>query len=169
MLKHIGTKLINATPMTRLEYNKLRGWTVPENENPEDAGYLVEYLDGGEPNIPVLYAGYVSWSPADVFEKSYKPTTGMTFGLAIESIKAGFKVARAGWNGQGMWIAYGAGTDQLVYARFWNQHARLFAQEKGGSAPVLPYILIKTANDEIQMGWTPSQSDILALDWQIVE
>lgn len=34
MLKnYIGTKVIQATPMTRKAYNDLRGWSVPENEN----------------------------------------------------------------------------------------------------------------------------------------
>ena len=66
----IGTKIINAVAMTRQEYNDFRGWQLPENENGADAGYLVEYLDGGQPNTE-HYAGYVSWSPAEQFEKAY--------------------------------------------------------------------------------------------------
>lgn len=58
--KHIGTKIINATPMSRGDYNELRGWTIPEDENPLDEGYLVDYL-----------SGYLSWSPKMVFEESY--------------------------------------------------------------------------------------------------
>ena len=50
MKLYIGTKQVTATPMTRLAYNKYRGWTVPADENGADAGYLVEYLDGGTPN-----------------------------------------------------------------------------------------------------------------------
>lgn len=52
MIRHIGTKLINAKTMSREEYNELRGWTVPADENPDDAGFLVEYVDGGQPNHP---------------------------------------------------------------------------------------------------------------------
>lgn len=37
MKQYIGTKLVNAKPMTRQEYNDLRGWTVPSDENPNDA------------------------------------------------------------------------------------------------------------------------------------
>ena len=91
---HIGTKLINAKPMNRQEYNDLRGWAVPLDENPADEGYLVEYLDGGRPNVPG-FAGYVSWSPKDVFERAYRPTSNMTFGDAIVALKAGQRVARA--------------------------------------------------------------------------
>lgn len=71
MQKYIGTKTINAKPMTRLEYNELRGWTVPPDENPSDDGYLVEYVDGGQANHPD-YAGYISWSPKAVFERAYQ-------------------------------------------------------------------------------------------------
>ncbi|WP_308815558.1 Gp49 family protein [Sphingomonas sp. GV3] len=72
MTRHIGTKVINAKPMTRQEYNDLRGWTLPADEDGSDAGYLVEYADGQRPNVSG-YDGYVSWSPADVFERAYAP------------------------------------------------------------------------------------------------
>lgn len=60
MKKYIGCKLLEAKPMTRGDYNTFRGWTIPENENPEDEGYLVEYPDG-----------YISWSPKQIFEIAY--------------------------------------------------------------------------------------------------
>ena len=69
--KYRGVKELYATELTRGEYNKYRGWETPENENPEDLGYLVEYIDGGKPNHPE-HRGYISWSPKDVFEKVYK-------------------------------------------------------------------------------------------------
>ena len=71
MKKYVGMKIINAKPMTRIEYNMFRGWTLPDNENGEDEGYLVEYTDGGKANTD-QYKGYVSWSPKDVFERAYK-------------------------------------------------------------------------------------------------
>ena len=69
---YIGTKLIKAQPMTRAEYNTYRGWALPADENGADEGYLVEYLDGGKPNVPG-HAGYVSWSPKEQFETAYLP------------------------------------------------------------------------------------------------
>lgn len=71
MKKYIGTKVINAMPMNRQEYNDFRDWKLPADEDGTDEGYLVEYVDGGKANTP-QYAGYVSWSPKDVFEKAYK-------------------------------------------------------------------------------------------------
>jgi hypothetical protein len=66
-----GTKRVYAWPMTRGEYNTYQGWQCPANENPEDIGYLVEYLDGGK-SRHAGHAGYISWSPKDVFERSYR-------------------------------------------------------------------------------------------------
>ena len=57
--------------MTRGEYNEYRGWATPEGEDPQDAGYLVEYQDGGKANDS-RHTGYISWSPKDVFERSYQ-------------------------------------------------------------------------------------------------
>ncbi|USD66733.1 hypothetical protein [Vibrio sp. SCSIO 43136] len=70
MEKFIGIKEIQAIPMNRLAYSQYRGWKLPEDENGEDQGYLVEYLDGGESNHPD-HKGYISWSPKDVFERAY--------------------------------------------------------------------------------------------------
>ena len=64
MNRYIGTKAINAKPMSRQAYNDLRGWAVPADENPADDGYMVIYPDG-----------YRSWSPNDQFEKYYMKVT----------------------------------------------------------------------------------------------
>jgi hypothetical protein len=71
MSRYIGTKVVNAIPMTRQAYNDLRGWTLPAGENGNDAGFLVEYADEQRPNVEG-FQGYVSWSPADVFERAYR-------------------------------------------------------------------------------------------------
>lgn len=84
MKQYIGTKQINAKPMNRLEYNQFRGWELPTDENGADEGYLVEYVGPGQkPNTPD-YAGYVSWSPKDVFEEAYKSADTYKERLAIE-------------------------------------------------------------------------------------
>lgn len=70
MQRYIGTKIVKAKPMNRLEYNQLRGWELPADENGSDEGMLVEYMDGGKANHPD-FSGYISWSPKDVFERSY--------------------------------------------------------------------------------------------------
>ena len=169
MNTYIGTKLIRAQAMTRAEYNNYRGWALPADENGADAGYLVEYLDGGQRNH-AKHDGYISWSPADVFDRAYRHTTGMSFGMAIEALKLGKRVARSGWNGKGMWLSLsGNGTREVPAGSFWSENNAQFARDCGGSAPVLPCITMKTATGEILMGWLASQTDMLAEDWCVVE
>lgn len=86
MKQYTGTKIVNATPMTRQAYNDLRGWDLPADEDGSDEGYLVEYVDGGKSNHQG-YAGYVSWSPKDVFEKSYLPSSHPLDRMAIENMQ----------------------------------------------------------------------------------
>ena len=152
MKTYLGTKIIKAEPMTRQEYNDYRGWQLPDDEDGTDEGYLVEYLDGGKPNHPG-HAGYISWSPKAQFDAAYRLTTGMTFGLAIEAMKAGHPVARAGWNGKGMWLTYSQPMHEVD----------------------LPYIVMIYPVDSIaypkgaRVPWLASQTDMLAEDWRIVE
>lgn len=72
MRQYIGTKIVIATAMTRAEYNIYRGWKLPVNEEEGDAGYLIEYQDGGKPNDD-RHVGYISWSPAEQFERANVP------------------------------------------------------------------------------------------------
>ncbi|MEE8875950.1 DUF2829 domain-containing protein [Pseudomonas helleri] len=151
----IGTKIILAVAMTRLAYNDYRGWALPADENGDDAGYLVEYTDGGSPNH-ADHAGYISWSPKEQFDNAYRQTSGMSFGLAIEALKLGKRVARAGWNGKGMWLKLVP--EELAEAISF-QHEALRP---------LPWIGMKTA-DQCFVPWLASQTDVLADDWQLVE
>ncbi|NMG71839.1 DUF2829 domain-containing protein [Parazoarcus communis] len=174
MQTFIGTKLIKATPMTRLEYNEYRGWTLPENENGADAGFLVEYLDGGQANDS-RHVGYISWSPEAVFERAYRPTNGMTFGLAIEALKAGKKVARAGWNGKGMWLRlldpYAPHPDMLAGrcdGVRTNPYFKAADNNTEAKGTMLSWIGMKTA-DNMFVPWLASQTDMLSEDWAVVE
>lgn len=73
MKQYTGTKTLMAKPMTRGEYNALREWKSIPGEDQEAPGYLVEYEDRGTPNHED-FKGYISWSPAEVFEKIYWPS-----------------------------------------------------------------------------------------------
>ena len=159
---YIGTKLIHAIPMNRQRYNDFRGWKVPADENPDDEGYLVEYLDGGKPNTE-LYAGYVSWSPKEQFDNAYRKTTGMSFGLAVEAVKKGRKVARAGWNGKGMFLFLVPGSTFKV-----SRAPLLGIYPEGTEINYHAHIDMKTADDKV-VPWLASQTDVLADDWYIVE
>lgn len=160
----IGTKLILATPMTRRDYILYRGWELPQDENGDDEGYLVEYVDGGDANHPA-HSGYISWSPKPVFDQSYQPSTAMSFGHAIEMMKREKAVARAGWNGKGMFLylvpapAEGYPAQTGVAKAFFGEDTLV---------PYGAYIAMKTATGEV-IPWLASQTDMLADDWTVVD
>lgn len=158
---HYGTKLIDATAMSRQEYNNYRGWVLPEDENGEDAGYLVEYKDGGATNHPD-HKGYISWSPKEVFDAAYQPTTAMNFGHALEAIKFGKRVARHGWNGRGMFVFLVAGSEFTV-----NREPLLSILGEGTPVSYNPHVDIKQPDGSIST-WQPSIGDIMADDWHLV-
>lgn len=76
----------------------------------------------------------------------------MNIGDAVEMLKRGKRVARAGWNGKNMW---------LVYIHPGNaMHSSAV-----GKFDMLPCIGMKTAQNDMQPGWLASQADLLAEDW----
>jgi hypothetical protein len=171
MIEYYGTKRIKAEPMTRLEYNNFRNWALPPDENGDDEGYLVEYMDGGKPNVEGR-EGYVSWSPKEQFDNAYQPITALSFGHAILAAKEGKRIARAGWNGKNMFVVYmppmqlppfnTQGTDRKVNDRT--------AKHIGEDTPLdcQPYFAMFNAQKQWIPGWLASQSDMLANDWCIV-
>jgi hypothetical protein len=94
----------------------------------------------------------------------------MSFGHAIVAMKAGHKVARAGWNGKGMWIALTPGSSfDATYAK--DGHAakhRAFEVGADGQIDLLPHIDMRAADGTMVVGWLASQTDMLADDWMIV-
>lgn len=161
MKTYIGTKIINAEPMSRAEYNDFRGWTLPADEDGADEGYLVEYTDGGKPNT-LHFAGYISWSPKEQFEKAYEETNSMTFGVALEALKLGGKVARAGWNGKGMFVFLVNGSTFNV-----NRAPLLGIFPEGTEINYRPHIDIKNVDGSIST-WVPSIGDVMAEDWAVI-
>ena len=98
-MKFIRLNMVEAEPMKFGEFKekfpKSGGANVERDAN--DDGYVITYRKG-EPNE------YVSWCPKAEFDLVSRPIDNMTFGMAIEAMKQGKKVARAGWNGKGMFL-----------------------------------------------------------------
>lgn len=93
-----------------------------------------------------------------------------SFGFALQALNDGGRVARAGWNGTNQWICKSgeAGGTLVPSAKFWAPHNQAFADGNGGMARVMPSITLKNAQDQIVMGWAPSQGDLFATDWYIL-
>lgn len=90
-----------------------------------------------------------------------------TFGQAIAALKRGWKVAREGWNGKGMWLWLKPET--MVKSEWCHDPAlKDIADKNGGEIYAGGCICLKTAQNTIQSGWNPSQQDVLSNDWILV-
>ena len=69
MKRFNALKKVNAKPMTRQEYNDLRGWKLPADEDGSDEGYLTE--DINSPPNTLDFDGYVSWTPKAMFDDQF--------------------------------------------------------------------------------------------------
>ena len=91
-----------------------------------------------------------------------------TFGQAIAALKRGWKVAREGWNGKGMWLWLKSET--MVKSEWCHDPAlKEIADKNGGKIYAGGCICLKTAQNTIQSGWNPSQQDVLSNDWVLIE
>ncbi len=102
-------------------------------------------------------------------EVDAEPREYLKFGTALTLAKSGYRVARDGWNGKGMWITYSPGAVDLPAEKFFAPANRQYAEQNGGKATVLPCFTMKTVKGEILIGWSPSLSDMLAEDWMVVD
>lgn len=71
-----------------------------------------------------------------------------SFGEALGLLKAGARVARAGWNGKGMFLSLQTPDENSKMKR--------------------PYIYITPDADHV-VPWVASQADLLSEDWYVVE
>ncbi len=93
---------------------------------------------------------------------------GLDFGAAIAAMKQGKRVARAGWNGKGMWLALTPGSAiPADLARSGACKAQVEA-EGVSEVVILPHIDMRAADGSIVIGWLASQTDMLAEDWCVV-
>jgi hypothetical protein len=85
--------------------------------------------------------------------------TKMDFSEALKLIKARKSVARAGWNGKGMWV-------RLFQAGYLSEDAmaKAIGIDYSVLPTALPYLVMKTADNSF-VPWLASQTDILANDW----
>jgi hypothetical protein len=86
----------------------------------------------------------------------------MDFGDALEAIKNGERVARAGWNGKDMFIFLVPGSTFEV-----NRPPLLGIYPEGTKVEYHAHIDMKTAQGYV-VPWLASQADLLAEDWVMV-
>ena len=84
------------------------------------------------------------------------------FSAALEFLKNGVRMQRAGWNGRNMFIYLVPGSKFPV-----NRPPLLGIYPEGTEITYLPHIDMRTADGSC-VPWLASQTDLLAEDWQIV-
>lgn len=160
-MRYIGVKIVEAVVLTAINARNA-GYKVQEDMDPHHQGYEITYPDG-----------YKSWCPEGPFLEANRPCEGMPFGHAIEAAKKGKKIARAGWNGKNMFVVMQPRLELPSYNtqgtnRKVNDRTALFiGKDKPLNCP--PYCCLYNAQEEWVCGWVPSQGDLFADDWQIVE
>jgi Protein of unknown function (DUF2829) len=74
-------------------------------------------------------------------------TPGFGIGEAVSRMRSGSAVARAGWNGKGMFLML----------QVPDEHSKMS----------LPYVYMQTADGKL-VPWLCSQTDLLSHDWEVV-
>lgn len=146
----VGIKQVNYTPMTLGDYNKLKGWDQPKDEDPSAAGYLIEYSDD-----------YISWSPKHVFDDAYKASGEMTFAMALFMTQnLGVRIHRSGWNGQNQYVLNIKGDAIAIGVH------QCYGDPTGEKPNVkcADALFIKTTQGTM-FPWFPSPGDMAATDW----
>lgn len=107
--------------------------------------------------------GLVKFVPKCAFEFWYR-RKDMSFSLALEAMKKGQRVARAGWS---CWGAYAFLADDVEF----HTDADLKELETPGEEGVFTggMLVLRTDRRTLIPGWTPDQEDLLAEDWHVVE
>lgn len=86
----------------------------------------------------------------------------MDFSSALLALKAGSRVARAGWNGKGMFVFLVHGSTFTV-----SREPLLSILGEGTTVNYHGHVDMRTADGTI-VPWLCSQTDLLASDWCVV-
>lgn len=160
----VPVKMVNGTPWPE-------GLPMPEISEPlqisEHCGCnCMVHIEEGYMFTTSKDDRYPQFISKEDFDKMCRSTEGMNFGDALLVLKQGKRVARKGWNGKNMSVAYQKGYPDGIPCN--KNTAQAWGMEEGELFKCRPYLQMRCADGTFQM-WLASQSDILADDWYIVE
>lgn len=89
----------------------------------------------------------------------------MNFGEALKLVRRGQLVAREGWNGKNMFIFMGFPRVEIHRKVESGNHVTIDAGNAFDCCYSGPVLCMKTAQDDIVVGWLASQTDMLTSDW----
>lgn len=94
----------------------------------------------------------------------------MNFGKALKALKNDELVAREEWSGETFLFLTPENLEEYIYTS--NLPESVVSYFESIDLEIVDhnsYICMKNADDKIISGWVPSQEDMLAIDWFIVE
>lgn len=152
------------------------------NTNEPYLGVYIETLEGkmlasyGDYIIKGVNGEFYPCKP-DIFEKTYDKandsSSAMDFGDAIEVLKQGGTIRRAGWNGKGLMvfkqIPAHIESDIIPKMQSLPQSAKDLILKGKGFIDYTSQCLIYNENTGRADSWVPSISDVFAEDWEIVQ
>lgn len=89
----------------------------------------------------------------------------MNYSQALNSLDAGERVSREGWNGKHMWVTRQEGYPNGVPINA--NTAKATGIPEGTLVKILPYFTLYTVHGEL-VPWVASQTDQQANDWGVV-
>lgn len=168
MKLYTGTKTIKARPMTRLEFDKYCAKNTHDVK--DEPGYLVEYeASANNPGNHPGHAGYISWSPAKVFEDAYHGNGDLTFGQALDVLKKGqhMRIRRKCWNPKVFLFLLPPGMVPTSVIHDETLREVIAACVGGETFEACGSIRKFLEDSKIMTGWNPSQEDMFAEDWEV--
>lgn len=90
----------------------------------------------------------------------------LDIGWAVKQLRLGLRVARSGWNGKGMYLAFQPGYPEGIEINA--NTAKATGQPEGTVLRFLPYVMMRTAQGDF-VPWLCSQTDLLAEDWALAD
>lgn len=130
---------------------------------------IVDWVEGDDPNTQLLHLIEGNWGNKvcrttyeyrdprvwAICRPNYRDV-GVTFGEAIEAVKAGKKAARLGWNGKNQYIELAM---NISYKTMDGVVVNVDHDAIGNKA------IAFVGTSGVQIGWLASQADMLSSDW----
>lgn len=154
-----GFEIVESSACVSKEnYSEEMGYKICRQKIEDRVWMLLGFL------LQTAVCGVNAATACDAMEEALKREAGqrggLSFGAAIEAVKAGKRIAREGWNGKGQYV------ELASHVSYMEPQGK---QVNADHAAIGNRALAFCGTSGVQLGWLASQADMLAEDWEIVE
>lgn len=162
----MSEKFRKKTCIEVVERTPCGGYLVQNEGNPSDR-WVIDRETFESTYLPADQLQTIEEMGGVTVEDMIRDKARFGFGIALDMLKEGYKVAREGWNGKGMFIYMVKGS--TIPRDALRREADKHISHECDEVVVNSHIDMKAADGSIVVGWLASQTDMLAEDWMIVE